>query len=62
MKETRNPFLAMKLLRHTRFDSTRRHPHHDIAGVGKLMDQRNETRHTLRHTIETLPLQSELTH
>jgi hypothetical protein len=62
MKETKNPFLAMKLLGRTKLDTTRRYQHHDIAEVGGLMDARNELRHNLRHSVPVATLQSTLTH
>jgi hypothetical protein len=46
---------------YTKLDTTRRYQHRDIAGVGKLMDQRNEARHTLRHTAPETPLHPTLT-
>ena len=50
MTATKNPFLVMKLLGHTELRTTERYQHHDVAGVGDLMNARNELRHSSRHS------------
>jgi len=62
MEATKNPFQVMRMLGHADLSTTRRYQHHDIAGVGELMDARNELRHNLRHSVQLAPLQDTLTH
>jgi hypothetical protein len=50
MIATKNPFLLMKVLGHTELSTTERYQHHEVAGVGELMDERNRLRHSLRHS------------
>jgi integrase len=44
MKATRNPFLTMRLMGHTKLSMTDKYQHPDFEGVGSLMDARNEVR------------------
>jgi integrase len=44
MKATRNAFLVMKALGHTELSTTARYQHHDLDGVGELMNERNRAR------------------
>jgi integrase len=52
MKATRDPFLTMRLMGHTKLSMTDKYQHPDFEGIGDLMDARNEVRHNLRHSAD----------
>lgn len=52
MHATKDPFLTMRLLGHTELSTTERYQHPNLEMIGTLMDERNQLRHTLRHSQE----------
>lgn len=49
MYATKDPFLTMRILGHTELSTTARYQHPDMARIGALMDERNQSRSDLRH-------------
>lgn len=44
MRATGNAFMVMKALGHTELSTTQRYQHHELAGIGELMNERNRAR------------------
>ena len=58
MRATRDPFLTMRLMGHTKISVTEKYQHPELDEVAAMMDARNELRqrHNLRHSAPEDPL------